>query len=198
MTDSVVGGVASTPRPGKRERLIDAARELVYRQGVARTTLADIAQAADVPVGNMYYYFKTKDDIVAAVVQTQVDQIESTLAALERRHRSPKARLKGLVRFLAEQANSIAHYGCPHGTLSSDLAKQAAGSDVLAAPLMQIPLDWAEQQFSSMGRRDAHDLAVELFASYQGSAVLTNALGQPELMARQARRLEKWIEAFNT
>ena len=32
----------------------------------------------------------------------------------------------------------------------------------------------------------------------QGSAVLTNALGQPELMARQARRLEKWIEAFNT
>jgi tRNA A22 N-methylase len=117
---------------------------------------------------------------------------------LERRNRSPKARLKGLVRFLAEQANSIAHYGCPHGTLSSDLAKQAAGSDVLAAPLMQIPLDWAEQQFSSMGRRDAHDLAVELFASYQGSAVLTNALGQPELMARQARRLEKWIEAFTT
>ena len=100
------------------------------------------------PVGNVYYYFKTKDDIVAAVVQTQVDQIESTLAALERRHRSPKARLKGLVRFLAEQANSIAHYGCPHGTLSSDLAKQAAGSDALAAPLMQIPLDWAEQQFS--------------------------------------------------
>ena len=37
-----------------------------------------------------------------------------------------------------------------------------------------------------------------LFASYQGSAVLTNALGQPELMARQARRLEKWIAALNT
>ena len=48
-----------------------------------------------------------------------------------------------------------------------------------------------------MGRRDAPDLAVELLASYQGSAVLTNALGQPELMARQARRLEKWIAALN-
>jgi YVTN family beta-propeller protein len=34
-----------------------------------------------------------------------------------------------------------------------------------------------------MGRRDAHDLAVELVASYEGSAVLTSALGQPELMA---------------
>jgi hypothetical protein len=63
---------------------------------------------------------------------------------------------------------------------------------------MQIPLDWAEQQFRAMGRRDAPDLAVELVASYQGSAVLSNALGQPELMARQARRLERWIDVLAT
>jgi TetR/AcrR family transcriptional regulator, transcriptional repressor for nem operon len=31
-------------------------------KGVERTTLADVAQAADVPVGNVYYYFKTKDE----------------------------------------------------------------------------------------------------------------------------------------
>jgi TetR/AcrR family transcriptional regulator, transcriptional repressor for nem operon len=186
----------STARPGKRERLVAAARELVHRQGVAPTTLADIARAADVPVGNVYYYFKTKDDIVGAVVQSRVDQIESALTALERQHRSPKARLKALVRFLAEQATSIAQSGCPHGTLSAELAKRAEGSDPLAAPLMQIPLDWAEQQFRAMGRRDAHDLAVELLVSYHGSAVLTNALGQPELMGRQARRLEKWIDAL--
>ena len=192
-----VGEAAPVARPGKRERLVSAARELVHRQGVARTTLAEIAQAADVPVGNVYYYFKTKDDIIGAVVQSRVDQIESALTALERRHRSPKARLKALVRFLAEQANSIAQSGCPHGTLSSELAKQAEASDPLAAaPLMQIPLDWAEQQFRALGRRDAHDLAVELLVSYQGSAVLTNALGQPELMGRQARRLEKWIDAL--
>jgi TetR/AcrR family transcriptional regulator, transcriptional repressor for nem operon len=48
-----------------------------------------------------------------------------------------------------------------------------------------------------MGRRDAHDLAVEFVAAYQGSAVLTSALGQPELMARQARRFERRIDALN-
>jgi AcrR family transcriptional regulator len=132
-----------------------------------------------------YYYFKTKDDIIGAVVQSHVDQINSALTALERQHRGPKVRLKALIRFLAEQANSIAQSGCPHGTLSSELAKQAAGSDPLAAPLMQIPLDWAEQQFRAMG------------VSYQGSAVLTNALGQRELMGRQAGRLEKWIDALH-
>ena len=189
------GAVAAVARPGKRERLVTAAQELVYRQGVARTTLADIASAADVPVGNVYYYFKTKDDIIGAVVQTQAQQIESLLAELERRHRSPKARLKALVRFLAEHADSTSQYGCPHGTLSTELAKQAEEAGSLAAPLMQIQLDWAEQQFHAIGRRDAHDLAVELLVGYQGSAVLTNALRQPDLMTRQARRLEKWIDA---
>jgi TetR/AcrR family transcriptional regulator, transcriptional repressor for nem operon len=183
-------------RPGKRERLVTAAQELVYRQGVARTTLARIAEAADVPVGNVYYYFKTKDDIVGAVVQTQVQQIEATLAEVECRHRTPKARLKALVRFLAEHADSTAQYGCPHGTLCTELAKQAQGPDPLATTLMQIQLDWVAQQFRAMGRRDAHGLAVELLIGYQGSAVLTNTLVQPDLMLRQARRLEKWIDGL--
>jgi AcrR family transcriptional regulator len=183
-------------RPGKRERLVTAAQDLVHRQGVARTTLADIASAADVPVGNVYYYFKTKDDIIGAVVQTQAERIESTLADLERRHRSPKARIKALVRFLAEHADSTSHYGCPHGTLSTELARQTEEAGSLATPLMQIQLDWAEEQFRALGRRDAHDLAIELLVGYQGSAVLTNALGQPDVMTRQARRLEKWIDAL--
>jgi AcrR family transcriptional regulator len=197
MTDSELDDrAAPAVRPGKRDRLVSAAQELVYRHGVARTTLADIASAADVPVGNVYYYFRTKDDIIGAVVQTQAQQIESTLAGLERRHRSPRPRLKALVRFLAQHADSTAQYGCPHGTLSAELAKQAEEAGSFAAPLIQIQLDWAEQQFQAIGRRDAHDLAVELLVGYQGSAVLTNALGQPELMIRQARRLEKWIDTL--
>ena len=53
-----------TAGPGKRERLVAAARQLLYEHGVEKTTLADIAAAADVPVGNVYYYFKTKDAMV--------------------------------------------------------------------------------------------------------------------------------------
>jgi AcrR family transcriptional regulator len=178
--------------------LVAAARELVYRQGVAGTTLAHIAEAAEVPVGNVYYYFKTKDDIIRAVVHTYENQLQSTLTDLERRHRSPKARLKALVGVLAKWAAASvtqygAQYGCPYGTLSSELAKQAEGPDPLAATLMQLPLDWAEQHFRAIGRRDAHDLAIELMAAYQGSAILTSTLGQPEIMAREARRLQRWI-----
>ncbi|CAL9530283.1 HTH-type transcriptional regulator BetI [Actinosynnema sp. ALI-1.44] len=187
-------------RPGKRERLVAAARDLVYRHGAARTSLADIAQAADVPVGNVYYYFKTKDDIIGAVVRTHEDDLRATLAELEHRHRTPKARLKALVGALAGQAADSAarhgpQYGCPHGTLSAELAKQ--GPHPLTPNLVRIPLDWAEQQFRALGRRDAHDLAVELIAAYQGSAVLTSTLGQIEVMTRQARRLQRWIDALD-
>jgi AcrR family transcriptional regulator len=175
---------------------VAAASELVYRQGVARTTLADIGQAAGVLVGNLYYYFKTKEDIIAAVVQAHREQLESTLAELDRRHRSPRARLGALVDLLAERADATARHGCPYGTLSAELGKQAEGPGPLASPLMQVMLDWAEQQFRAIGRGDARDLAVEFVASYEGTAVLVNALGQPELMTRQARRLKTWIGAL--
>jgi AcrR family transcriptional regulator len=176
--------------------LVAAATELVYRQGVTRTTLAHIAEAAEVPVGNVYYYFKTKEDIVGAVVRAREDQLTTTLAELESRHPGPRARLAALAAELGERADSTARYGCPYGTLSSDLARRAEGPDPLAAALMRILLDWAERQFRAMGRGDARDLAVEFVAGYEGGAVLSNALGQPEIMADQARRLRRWIESL--
>jgi AcrR family transcriptional regulator len=196
MTDLTNAGGDSPTPASRRERLIAAASDLLYSRGIARTTLAEIAEAADVPLGNVYYYFKTKDDIVAAVVEARSDQLRSATAALQRRHRSPKTRLKALVALIAADPDTIAAHGCPYGTLCTELANHSNESHALAAPLMQILIDWTEQQFHIIGRRDAHDLALELVAAYQGSAVLTNALRQPELMAHQARRLEKWINAL--
>src|SRR6478752_3745382 len=59
---------------------------------------------------------------------------------------------------------------------------------------LAIPIEWTEQQFRAMGRHDAHDLAVELLAAYQGAAVLTHALRQPELITHEGRRLERSAE----
>src|ERR1700757_4055249 len=118
MADSTSADEAASPKPpGKRERLITAACDLFYRQGIAGTTLAHIAEAAEVPLGNLYYYFKTKDDIVAAVVEARTEEIRAATAALQRRYGSPKARLKALVAMLAASGDTIAEHGCPLGTL---------------------------------------------------------------------------------
>jgi TetR/AcrR family transcriptional repressor of nem operon len=188
MTDSV-----ATDRRGKRDLLVDGARQVLHQQGVEASTLADIAETSGVPLGNVYYYFKTKDELVEAAIEAHAADIRAALAGFER-HRTPRARLKAFVRALVEQRELAARFGCPHGTLCSELAKRDDGPRNVAPQLMQISIDWAEQQFRELGRRDARDLAVALIAAYQGISLLTNAFADPALMEREGRRLDRWID----
>jgi TetR/AcrR family transcriptional regulator, transcriptional repressor for nem operon len=202
MTNSFLDGVTALAGTrghagarGKRERLIGAAAQMIYRQGVEKTTLADIAAAADVPLGNVYYYFKTKNDLVQAVVETHLAEARAVLAAVEAAHEAPRERLKALFGALAGQGELIARYGCPQGSLCQELAKRADGPGP-AAELITVSVDWAARQFEAMGRPDAHDRAVQVIASYQGAALLTSALHDPDLMAREALRVAQWIDTL--
>lgn len=47
-----------------------------------------------------------------------------------------------------------------------------------------------------MGRGDSRELAVALIAAYQGISLLTNTFRDPELMAAEGRRLERWIDSL--
>jgi AcrR family transcriptional regulator len=192
MTDSVDSRAS---QPGKRERLVEGARHVLYEQGVERTTIADVAQAADVAAGNVYYYFKTKDELVEAAIAGHTEEVRTRLKALEV-HRTPKARLKALVRMLADEAEAVARFGCPQGTLCSELDKRDGELSRSCADMLRLPVDWAERQFREMGRRDARELAFALIASYQGMALLTNAFRDPGLMTREAKRLDRWIDSL--
>jgi AcrR family transcriptional regulator len=198
MTDSRSDGVVAVDeRPGKRERLVAAASQLLYQQGTERTTLAEIAQLADVPAGNVYYYFKTKDDVIGAVIEDHVQRVKATLDAIDSRHRSPKARLKALVQELAGQSEMVARFGCPLGSLCSELDKRVSESDFVVGNLLRFPVDWAEAQFRALGRRgDAHDLALDLVAACEGHALLANTLRDPEQLARASRRIDRWIDSL--
>jgi TetR/AcrR family transcriptional regulator, transcriptional repressor for nem operon len=182
--------------PGKRDRLIAAARKMVHEQGVEKTTLADIAKASGVPLGNVYYYFKTKDDIVRAVVEAHLHEAGELFATIEGAHAEPRARLKALFGALTEQADLIARYGCPTGSLCLELDKRAGGPGA-AAELMRAPVDWATRQFAAMGRADARDLAIQIIARYEGTALLANTFRDPDLMTRESARVTQWIDALD-
>ena len=191
MTDSTAHG-----RGGKRERLVASAGDLLHRNGVAATTLAQVAEAADVPPGNVYYDFKTKDDLVRAVVDARADQVRAMLDTLGAR-RSPGARLKALARQWVEMRELVARYGCPFGTLAAELDRRDDGLDRHAAKPIELILDWAEGQFRQMRRSDARELAVSFFASVQGAALLANALRDPEIMTGHVRHLERWLDTLS-
>jgi len=174
---------------------VTSARELLHEQGVQCTTLAEIAEAADVPPGNVYYYFKTRDHLLRAVIDSRADNVRSLLASLDRRA-TPQARLKGLARAWADSAEVVAAHGCPLGSLVSELNKLDESLAKDASGLLRTLLDWAESQFREMGRRDAGDLAVTFIAGVQGAALLADTLSDAKLMTREARRLERWVESL--
>jgi TetR/AcrR family transcriptional regulator, transcriptional repressor for nem operon len=190
MTNSVVEN-----RPGKRERLIASAADLVHRQGVERPTLAEIAGAADVPPGNVYYYFKTKDELIEAVVDCRAAQVAELLDSLGRR-RSPSARLKALARNWFDARDLVAEQGCPLGDLAIELNNRGGGLDLQAAKIFRPLVDWAEDQFRQMGTTDARQHALTLISTVQGAAVLASAFGDPEVLAAQVHGLERWIDSL--
>ncbi len=160
-----------------------------------KTTLADVARAGDVPLGNVYYYFKTKDQLVEAAVDAHCDRLTALTARLDA---LPDAatRLKTLIDGWVEQRETAARFGCPFGTLATELDKRDDGLDEAAAQVMKALLDWVERQFAELGRSDARALAIELVAAYQGMSVLTNTLRDPGLMADQGSRLQSWIDGL--
>jgi TetR/AcrR family transcriptional repressor of nem operon len=182
-------------RPGKRERLVASAADLLHRQGVQGTTLAQIAEAADVPPGNVYYYFKTRDELVHAVIESQVQAVSALLADLDGRD-TPTARLKGLAESWTRNGPVIVEYGCPLGGLSYELNKHDGELSADAARPLRALLEWAERQFRELKQRNAGALAVTFLGGIQGAALLANSFGDERLLKQEIRRLERWVESL--
>ncbi|MBF6354116.1 TetR/AcrR family transcriptional regulator [Nocardia higoensis] len=168
---------------------------MFHRQGVEKTTIADIARAAEVPVGNVYYYFKTKDELVRAAIGAHARTLDDMIAELDELD-DPADRLRAMVRGWTENRDMAARFGCPTGTLATELDKRRDGLDSELADVMRALVEWSEQQFARMGRSDAHELAVALIAAYQGISLLTNTFRDPELMETEGHRLERWIDSL--
>ena len=64
----------SSQRSSGKQRLIEAAAEIVSTQGVQQLTLEGVAAAAGITKGGLIYHFKTKDDLLAALVQSMIDE----------------------------------------------------------------------------------------------------------------------------
>jgi TetR/AcrR family transcriptional repressor of nem operon len=152
----------------KRERLIEAAKAAFYQQGIAPTTLADIAARAEVPLGNVYY-FRTKDELLAAVIAAHLGGIRARFAQWDQDPR-PRQRLLLWLQYERNGQAELARYGCPCGSLGQEIDKQEVPARALAAQLLQVQIDWVAEQFRLLDKppSEAGDLAVSLVAALQG------------------------------
>jgi AcrR family transcriptional regulator len=179
-----------------RTRLLQAAEKVTYRQGFGSTALADIAKEAQVPLGNVYYYFKTKDEIGGAIVELRLSRFRRFLRELDKAD-SPKERLCGFVQIKIKNREELARSGCPVGTLCSELCKHGGAVARKSTALFGEALTWMEAQFRALGKgADSAGLAVHLLSATQGASVLAHTFNDPGLIEIEAARLKEWIRSL--
>jgi AcrR family transcriptional regulator len=197
----------------KRERLVDAALDLAYRQGFRETSLADIAGEAAVPLGNVYYYFRTKEALGAALVERRSGQYAALRARWDELP-DPRQRLLAFVAMTVANQDSLARSGCPIGSLCTELGKDGGAVAEQAGAIFGEMLVWLTEQFRAVRASTAPATAatpaapatpataatpadtadaLHLLSATEGVSVLAHSLGSAELVSQEGARLATWI-----
>jgi TetR/AcrR family transcriptional regulator, transcriptional repressor for nem operon len=184
------------PIAENRRRLLEAAEKTTHRYGFGNTAIADIAKQAGIPLGNVYYYFKTKDEIAESIVKLRVSRFRKLLEEFDKTD-SPKQRLCAFVNVKMKNREELARHGCPVGTLCSELRKLGGSAAEKSTVLFRTALEWMERQFRALGQgADSRLLAVHLLSATQGVSMLAHAFRDPGLIDMEATRLQEWIRSL--
>jgi TetR/AcrR family transcriptional repressor of nem operon len=191
----LVSDFMGTKGEGNRQRIIDAADNLFYRRGYNQTSFQDISDATGIPRGNFYYYFKTKDEILDAVVNSRVADLTIMLNQCESETDDARERLLAFSNMLEFKRDDVVQSGCPFGSLSSELAKGDAELHEISRQAFVVLRDWLKRQFKSLGLENADNLAMDLLAKMQGTTVLACAFKDAGFIERSHQEIKDWINA---
>lgn len=173
-------------RGANKERILDAGLNLLYAKGYNATGIQDIADAAGVPKGSFYNYFKSKEDFAAEVIGYYTNQ---TVLFLERHlnqgNLSPLIRMRQM---LEQWANTMFTQkqgcGCLVGNLTqemgnhSDKIQLAAKEDFARLEGRFIAcLQEAQEQGEIAPEQDMRKLGTFIYNGWQGALVRSKAEG---------------------
>jgi len=182
---------------GTRRRIIETANMLFYQHGFDATSFTDIADAVDISRGNFYYYFKAKDEILDAVIEARLADTRAMLAAWEADGATPAARIRSFIHILIANKSKIKRYGCPVGTLTTELAKLNHASRRDARALFTLFRDWLAAQFRALGHEtEADALAMHLLVRSQGVATVMNAFPDETFIRREVAAACAWLDDY--
>ncbi|MGD8616804.1 MAG: TetR/AcrR family transcriptional regulator [Gammaproteobacteria bacterium] len=180
-----------------RQDIVEAAKALFYQRGYTNTSFSDIVEATGVQRGNIYHYFKSKEDILEAVIEQRIAEYEAILAGWDQKYADPRDRLHRYVQRVAANKGELAKYGCPIGTLGAELGKESCKLREPVRRLFDVFRDWLAAQFRQLGRsRQARALALHLLGRTEGISVMAHVYSDPALITSEVGRVREWIDAL--
>jgi AcrR family transcriptional regulator len=179
-----------------RARILTAARDLFYRQGIHGVGVDAIAEAAGTNKMTLYRHFRSKDELVAECLRECGRELETDWMEVERTHRGdPQGQLLAWLRVIAEYKLGTGERGCAFANAAVEL------------PDCNHPARRVIEEFKGLHRakiidlcrkaalRDPELLADELFLLAEGARVSVQSLGRGGPAERLAEMFASLVAA---
>lgn len=155
-------------RKDTRGRLVEAARQLFWTKGYETTSLSDVVQRAQVNPGSLYYFFKTKEELLLAVLDRYLGLLEpAVIQPAFRRRKDPIERifaiLDGYRQGLLETGF---RQGCPIGNLALEVGDALPRARKKIAANFRAWRGWIRKCLEDAGGRLPPDLDREGLAAF--------------------------------
>lgn len=170
----------------KRGQIVAAALRHYRTFGVGGTTLKNVSEASAVPLGNLYYYFKTRNELVLAVL----DECERELQTLLQRLAplTPADWLAAYFEWLLCNSEVAARYGCPFGALALELRALNDPAAERAAGIVETYFETVSAQVRALHFPAA--VADDLFITVQGAYAVARVRQDAALFKASVQRLQ--------
>ncbi|MFF3949506.1 TetR/AcrR family transcriptional regulator [Streptomyces sp. NPDC001902] len=168
-TAAATAGTTATATSPSRERLLDAAAALFYREGV-NIGVEALCRAAGVSKRSMYQLFTSKDDVLAASLERAGSGYLAQLLPAPGAELPPRDRIMHVFERLESLSASPEYLGCPFLATAFELKDPVHPARVVARRYKDALTDFFREEAS---RGDAHDpdvLARQLTIAFDGSS----------------------------
>jgi AcrR family transcriptional regulator len=167
--------VANKGGRGARQRILDAAAELFYRDGINATGVERLAAESSVSKRTLYQHFPSKTAVVEEYLRSIEDRVANN--PLEGADQTPRERL--LAVFQAPTAPRGRLRGCPFHNAAVEVAGAMPGVQEIVRGSKRSFIHGLAELAKQAGAADPQLLGNELGVLYEGAAALTTSLDDP-------------------
>jgi AcrR family transcriptional regulator len=181
-----------------RQRIVDAADELFYHKGYHQSAVSDIEALTGLSKGNITYYFRNKDQLLDAVLDQRKAGIRKLLQGWDQAFTTPLERLNRFAEMLLIEQNSLVEFGCPMGSLLTELGKTDKAMAGNASAMFDLFIEWLTSQFLDAGyaKKKARMLALRFLSQAQGASLLAHAYADNKILQQSVQDIREWSQSL--
>lgn len=161
-----------------RERLLDAAGELFYRDGV-NIGVDALCKAAGVSKKSMYQLFRSKDELIAESLASRGPAYQALLYPAGEDERSPRERILAVFERQDDLVAAGNYLGCPYVSTAVELKNPEHPGSVVARHFKQQLTDFFHRELAKAGAEDPATLAIQLTMIFDGASARAVVRAQP-------------------